>query len=455
MRTRRGNGYSVCTSLCRTDRPFKRARIYLSNTFHGCDFNGTNMISLWESPDQDTISGSNPFDTLPDDLLLCIFERLAASSSAPADLLCCKQTCRRFNSITGHPLVLAKVSAPALRVKASSWCPESSSFLERCADAGNIESCYMLGMISFYCLNERERGIMLMSRAAKVLHPWALHSLAVIQFNGSGGARKHKNLRAGVSLCARAATLGHIDAMRELGHCLQDGYGITRNVLEGRKLLLEANAREAAAAVASSFSDATGRAIQVTAARIAIGCFQHHFRNQLVRNKAYDTQTSMRGEDNDGDARRHRQQQHPLYKLLQSGGCSLLSDFGCNVPPPKLHVAHRFLVEWFTISPPPDGLRLCSHEHCGRPETRRHEFRRCSACGSVNYCSRACQALDWKLRHKLVCISGTGNLHHRPLQHNVHEQGAGNGIHAPLLVMNQQDYNEPEFNDENYEADHL
>ena len=24
-------------------------------------------------------------------------------------------------------------------------------------------------------------------------------------------------------------------------------------------------------------------------------------------------------------------------------------------------------------------------------------------CGAVNYCSRACQALDWKLRHKAEC----------------------------------------------------
>ena len=32
-----------------------------------------------------------------------------------------------------------------------------------------------------------------------------------------------------------------------------------------------------------------------------------------------------------------------------------------------------------------------------------HEFRRCSVCGTVNYCSRACQALDWKFRHKAKC----------------------------------------------------
>jgi hypothetical protein len=99
----------------------------------------------------------------------------------------------------------------------------------------------------------------------------------------------------------------------------------------------------------------------------------------------------------------HHNLLHPVYRLLQGSGYSLLSDFGCNVPPSKLHVANKFLVEWFSSHPPSGGLRLCSHANCGRPETRRHEFRRCSACGKVNYCSRACQALDWKLRHKLEC----------------------------------------------------
>ena len=50
-----------------------------------------------------------------------------------------------------------------------------------------------------------------------------------------------------------------------------------------------------------------------------------------------------------------------------------------------------------------EELRLCSHARCGRRETRRHEFRRCSVCGSANYCSRACQALDWKRAHRGRC----------------------------------------------------
>uniref|UniRef100_A0A0A9A7G7 MYND-type domain-containing protein n=1 Tax=Arundo donax TaxID=35708 RepID=A0A0A9A7G7_ARUDO len=50
-------------------------------------------------------------------------------------------------------------------------------------------------------------------------------------------------------------------------------------------------------------------------------------------------------------------------------------------------------------------LRLCSHARCGRRETRRHEFRRCSVCGSASYCSRSCQALDWKRAHRGQCAA--------------------------------------------------
>ena len=100
----------------------------------------------------------------------------------------------------------------------------------------------------------------------------------------------------------------------------------------------------------------------------------------------------------------------------------LLSDFGCRAAGAaaagEAHAANRFLAEWFASRPLPlgaldsgpapadedgGGLRLCSHALCGRPETRRHEFRRCSVCGVVNYCSRACQALHWKMAHKAEC----------------------------------------------------
>jgi hypothetical protein len=288
-----------------------------------------------------------------------------------------------------------------------------------------------------------------MAQAAMAPHAPALHSLAIIQFNGSGRTRKEKNLKTGASLCARAAALSHVDAMRELGHCLQDGYGVAKNVSEGRRLLLEANAREAAAAAASS-----PRSFVETALHLAQTTLERYIHHQMQYRSAiigkFETVSAMAAgarrqeveerrvtEARVGEAVAGSNQSlasapvplrseallsiassltstsslslslnslhHPVYRLLQASGCSLLSDFGCNVPPPKLHVANKFLVDWFAEKPPFGGLRLCSHGNCGRPETRRHEFRRCSACGKVNYCSRACQALDWKLRHKLDC----------------------------------------------------
>jgi hypothetical protein len=206
--------------------------------------------------------------------------------------------------------------------------------------------------IRFYCLGSRGSGAALMAAAAVRGHRDALYSLAVVQFNGSGG-KDERDLRAGAALCARAAALGHVDALRELGHCLQDGYGVRRCVADGRRLLVQANARELA-----------------------------------------------------GSSRRRH--------------ACLLSDFGCRAAAPgEARAANRFLVDWFASRPVPGGgggataadddggavglLRLCSQPLCGRPETRRHEFRRCSVCGVVIYCSRACQALHWKTAHKAEC----------------------------------------------------
>jgi TPR repeat protein len=315
-------------------------------------------------------------------------------------------------------------------VRAKAWSDDAHRFLQRCADAGNLEACYILGMVSrytresinhlissapplkllpchvdlvlmmelaparvvqirFYCLGSRGSGAALMAAAAVGGHREALYSLAVIQFNGSGGSKDDRDLRAGAALCARAASLGHVDALRELGHCLQDGYGVRRSVLDGRRLLIQANARElAAAAVAGApplRAGGSGKAAAAAAAAAAA-------------------------------SRRH--------------SC-LLSDFGCRAAAAaaagEAHAANRFLVDWFASRPlaqaagaavtaaavaagsaEDDGaaggaLRLCSQALCGRPETRRHEFRRCSVCGVVNYCSRACQALHWKMAHKAEC----------------------------------------------------
>lgn len=244
-------------------------------------------------------------------------------------------------------MVLSRISTKGISLRARNWSESAHRFLKRCADAGSLEACYTLGMIRFYCLENRGSGASLMAKAAMGSHSAALYSLAVIQFNGSGGSKNDKDLRAGVALCARSAYVGHIDALRELGHCLQDGYGVKQNIGEGRRFLLQANARELASVLS-----------------------------------------------------------HQKETSLAFAASSLLSDFGCNVPAVEGHWVNRFMVECFEgkrEKRDKEGLRMCSHGGCGRPETRRHEFRRCSVCGVVNYCSRACQAMHWKVAHKLEC----------------------------------------------------
>lgn len=199
-----------------------------------------------------------------------------------------------------------------------------------------------------------------MAKAAIRCHAPSLYSLAVIQFNGSGGIKTDKDLRAGVALCTRAAYLGHVDACKELGHCLQDGYGVRRNVTEGRRLLVQANARELASVLQTGLDPGPG---------------------------------------------------------LENG---LLSDFGCDLPEVEPHPVNRFLIEWFGSRGGLAGSEtgVCLYSGCGRPETRPHEFRRCSVCGAAKYCSRGCQARDWKIRHKMECT---------PVPVQLGNAGGGNG----------------------------
>jgi hypothetical protein len=44
-------------------------------------------------------------------------------------------------------MVFAKASPASLAVKAAAWSEPVQRFLKRCADAGNLEACYILGMV--------------------------------------------------------------------------------------------------------------------------------------------------------------------------------------------------------------------------------------------------------------------------------------------------------------------
>ncbi|KAL9999613.1 putative F-box protein [Helianthus debilis subsp. tardiflorus] len=325
------------------------------------------------------ISRSDLFDSLPDEIVILILCKLASTASSPLDFVTVLLTCKRLNTLGVNRLVLSNAGPETLAVRAKNWCDEAHRFLKLCIHAGNKEALYILGMILFYCVQNRESGASLMAKAGIKLHTPALYSLALIQFNGSGGMKNDKDLPAGVALCERAAFLGHVDALRELGHCLQDGYGVPKKVEEGHYLIRQANVRELAS-ILCTFDDTPFSSVSPP----SIACEFHSHQQRPDLTDSYERESPC----------------PPISSLR------LLNRYWSNVPEERPHPANRFLVEWFNLrigGIPGLGLRMCSNERCGRPETRKNEFRKCSGCGKVNYCSRGCQAYDWRLHHKVEC----------------------------------------------------
>ena len=231
----------------------------------------------------------------------------------------------------------------------------------------------------------RARGASLLARAAAAGVREAHHTLAVMHFNGSGGRRRDKDPEAGAALCARGNLLFDcVSAKRELGHCLQDGFGVERDAALGAKLLDEAAAADA--------KSGKGLDAAVLAASAAAAIVEERLRK---RNDINTLNAAVAAAAEVAAAAKNAAAAH-LTATREN----------------------RFLLDWYgdgAASDPakkpegpfatlPTGTTSCSHPLCGRVETRRHEFRRCSCCGRVRYCSRSCQGADWRLQHKFACL---------------------------------------------------
>ena len=57
-------------------------------------------------------------------------------------------SCKRFNHLGRHSLVLSKASQRTLGISAKNWSESAHRFLKQCVDAGNVEACYILGMVN-------------------------------------------------------------------------------------------------------------------------------------------------------------------------------------------------------------------------------------------------------------------------------------------------------------------
>ncbi|GJP38804.1 hypothetical protein CLOM_g23213 [Closterium sp. NIES-68] len=191
-------------------------------------------------------SASCHIDRLPDELVATILRVVYKKAQSLTDIMSLLLTCRRFYDIcrpASHWSLLASASVESLLpTDAARWTSAVQRFLLSAAAEGNIEAIYIAGMISFYCIGNHWAGARLLAQAAECGHGPATYSLAIINFHGSGGTARDTNPQAGVDLCWRAAKLGFMPALQELGHCFVDGYGVSQRVSLGKLLLQHAAA---------------------------------------------------------------------------------------------------------------------------------------------------------------------------------------------------------------------
>ncbi|KAK8505736.1 hypothetical protein V6N11_054837 [Hibiscus sabdariffa] len=95
------------------------------------------------------VEKSNPFDKLPDDLVVSILCNIGSPYSSPSDFFnTLMQEVSRFRLSLSARLVWSKLGAKdLLMVKAKNWSKSAQHFLMRCAVAGNVEAYYTLGMV--------------------------------------------------------------------------------------------------------------------------------------------------------------------------------------------------------------------------------------------------------------------------------------------------------------------
>jgi hypothetical protein len=76
------------------------------------------------------------------------------------------------------------------------------------------------------------------------------------------------------------------------------------------------------------------------------------------------------------------------------------------------------------------GLRRCAYLHCGRWESRPHEFAKCRRCRKAKYCSKQCQSHAWADGHRYWCVprqpTGTSN----------NGTGANNATNPSTTIIN-------------------
>ncbi|CAI5493626.1 unnamed protein product [Closterium sp. Naga37s-1] len=208
----------------------------------------TSSFALYSTDEKALDSSLDDSPTPPaDEVLIKVLAAVNSTASSPLDVVLPSMINRRWRRASRDREALKRACRGGVAVRARQWCEGAYMFLRRLCENGCLEAAFMLAMILFYCIPGAQfEGGRLLMHSAREGHAASLYTASVLSFNGSALGAQHKDARMGVALCARAAALGHTEAMRELGHCLIDGYGVQRDAQEGWRMLLEAQAAELA-----------------------------------------------------------------------------------------------------------------------------------------------------------------------------------------------------------------
>ncbi|CAK9166332.1 unnamed protein product [Ilex paraguariensis] len=283
---------------------------------------------------------SDLFEGLPDDMVISILCKLSSTARCPSDFINILITCKRLNRLGLHPLVLSKAGPETLAVRAKNWSHHAHRFLRQCINAGNTEASYILGMIRFYCLQDRLTGGSLMAKAAIKSHAPALSTAVVARKPRCYSEPAQRSVPEPPSSVTSTPFVSLGTVSKTVTACAKTS---PKDVDSSSKPTL-ASSRMSTLLPANFFQPSDVAVSEPAGNGFVIG--------------------------SPSDARK-------------GIGCGLWSDFGCTSPEREVHPANRFLVGWFELrgGGPGHGLRLCSFSGCGRPEARIGEFRRCTGVG--------------------------------------------------------------------------
>ncbi|GAQ91695.1 HCP-like superfamily protein [Klebsormidium nitens] len=313
-------------------------------------------------------------ETLPQELLLEILQRLSKTADRPQDLCSAACVSKSFHSAANMKEVLKSAGAGLMLVQRVLTEPRALDFLSKIRNAGSMDALYVSGMLRFYSTNEHGIGADLLVKAAEQGHAPALYECAITLTNGSGGDKLDVCHRGANELLYRAAALGYEPAAIELSMRIRNGWGFQKDRQLGTKVRKLAEAED--------FHEIG----PLLAPIIRRETYQPSSSFLPAVFLAEESRKSMPGATATVEQRRH-------WALVAEAA----------------HRALRLNNFWYE-------QKSCNNGSCGRRAPRNTVFRRCTACWVVAYCSlhRARKDRDRHRAGQYLIISGVTQLAHDP-----------------------------------------